>query len=484
MGLERTCRIPVAYLADRAAWVFDIIKYYAPREGTPERALEVLLASKPQWARLGRKAWAYDMFVDLLGITISPTPQELRDLDVIDSYVRLRSRVLSGLPGVRTPKQEGRFIRFFTGTPKPGQDMIGGVGVTLTRSTSRQIHPAFGGATAQETLRPFGIPQVSYTQTGQDDPSLLPALNARANSGSYQNAMELSSGGLDYGAFSLFGDSDFCAVRSKIENRLNTIEAMNRYPWPGPAADFRRLWITDVSNTEPVLQFLNSPTVFSPEKARTVITISLISNYERIAAKIQAESEEEAERKKRQMTVMKIALAVWAAPFALAAAPLMAAAVKSVMVGINFSQQRQAGKSLVDAAKEFQASDAAFANELDRVGRELEAGAPPEHVDAYTLFVEGKEVGSADTVEEITKLAASVVKPGDRYEIFLDGQSLGYKIMGARQPIPVPEESREDVASKPPEVVQAAVKKAERGKFPWEILLAVPVGYGIVKGIS
>lgn len=490
----------IQFLADRAAILQAILSVYAAKTGSPSEAKSNM--EKYAGSKKGNRWW--DHYFKILDLAILSGGNEIQELSKLDRYIDLSSHIV--LPGKKfLDDPDGRCSR----------QRVSQLGTLLYRSTystnevfnyGDSFQSSFRGTIEPSALIPrpplittptkyvaFVLrenPEARFLQkvgspTSGTSIFGYPILCSLAFRYSYWNAENSKAyGGMARGVFESFGASKWKNAKAKILNRLVMLEAMEGYPWPAPSFEFLREWVVNFSKSEPVLDFLNSPKVHSRRDARSVLTLSIISSYNTMAARIQKEAEESAERKERKMRMLKIALAIWAAPIGFLAAPIVAAAIQAVISGVNFAQQMKAAKSMVEAAEAFQASDAAFAAELERVAAELEAGAPPEHQDAYSLVVEGVEIGTAPSVEEIAKLASENVKPGDRFEILLDGKSLGLKIMTAKGPISVPEEAVDEVVEKPPEVIRSAVKKAERGRFPWGLLLAVPVGYGILKGTS
>jgi len=113
-----------------------------------------------------------------------------------------------------------------------------------------------------------------------------------------------------------------------------------------------------------------------------------------------------------------------------------------------------------------------------------EEGAPPEAPEApkgtYELFVEGKEVARSGDVREVADAVGEKAKPGDRFEVFLNGQSLGLKVRVPQGAVSIPPEEEAKVRAMTHGEVQSmvahAASKAEeeaRGGIPlW--LLAVP----------
>lgn len=101
----------------------------------------------------------------------------------------------------------------------------------------------------------------------------------------------------------------------------------------------------------------------------------------------------------------------------------------------------------------------------------------------YDVYVEGKKVGTAQTLAEASSIMAQNSKAGDRVEMFLNGRSLGLKLVtDGGSVISIPADQAEAVRSATREQIDALVVNATQaakesggsGGSAWLLLLAVP----------
>lgn len=92
-------------------------------------------------------------------------------------------------------------------------------------------------------------------------------------------------------------------------------------------------------------------------------------------------------------------------------------------------------------------------------------------VGSYELLVEGKSVGTVSNSADVAKLVAQSVSPGERFEVVVNGQPSGLKIMTSQGAISVPPDQEARVRSMPEGELNEIVKKAEAAKgkkgIPW-----------------
>jgi hypothetical protein len=109
--------------------------------------------------------------------------------------------------------------------------------------------------------------------------------------------------------------------------------------------------------------------------------------------------------------------------------------------------------------------------------REVAQGAAQEGTaKQYVAVVEGQSIGTFGSVEEAYQAILDSTQPGARFEILVDGQTMGLAIRTAEGSVEAPPEAEEKIREMPPEQVREVVAQADaqpaKGGFPWWLLIA------------
>jgi len=242
-------------------------------------------------------------------------------------------------------------------------------------------------------------------------------------------------------------------VRGPMVSALVAERAMSSYPWPSPSNHVQVFWTKRFGDQFRRL-ILASPGAREGD-VRTAITLSIIQNYATILADVQ-EFMQAKEEKAAKMALFRM-IAMGAVGLILIAVPgipaLLSTTVQSAMSSAGSAARAGAAGDMEKAAKQFAATDAAFAAEVDRVAEELdpvaaahargmpytkeELAALMEEDGAYRVFVENRNVGVADTPDGASRLAAEKSVPGNRIRVFFKGSPAGVYVRTERDIVPV-----------------------------------------------
>jgi hypothetical protein len=145
---------------------------------------------------------------------------------------------------------------------------------------------------------------------------------------------------------------------------------------------------------------------------------------------------------------------------------------------VDAYKAKEAADGMVRIAKQFSATDAAFAAEIERVAQrfqreaaeaaaqaemsEVEAEAVAEQPKAYDVYVEGVKVGTVKNPEEAVALGRDKSTPGDRIEILFGGEPTRLFVRSASGIHLIPKEMEADVKSMTPAELKAKMAEAEQ----------------------
>jgi len=233
--------------------------------------------------------------------------------------------------------------------------------------------------------------------------------------------------------------------RRAIQNSFTADQTLSRYPWPAPA-QYSHIYWNEIVGPE-LRRIVREGQVVTEEELRIFITITFLQNYDAIAARINEWMKVKEEHEKRHKLIKSIAALALGAMFSLAAIPtVLAQGFKAVLNGMQALQKIEAAKAMVRIAKQFAASDAAFAGEVERVAFLLDREAAeaarrdpltPEEIEAlteeegaYSVMIEGRTVGVARSISGAAELAKQKAVVGDRVEILYKGRLVGLFLVG------------------------------------------------------
>jgi hypothetical protein len=254
-----------------------------------------------------------------------------------------------------------------------------------------------------------------------------------------------------------------------LVNMLTAERAMDVYPWPAPANYVQVYWTNIVKPQLKILVF--DALVLSEGDARTFITITLVQNYADILSEVEDYLKEKEERAMKKAFIKMAAIAAFGLVFIVAGvSTLLVTGVQAAMKGFTAGAAADAATNMEKIAKQFATSDAAFSEEVQRVAVLINAEAamaarnaplsPEERAaltedkGAYTVEVEGKVVGTADTPGGASKLGLEKSAFGERVEILYWGRPAGLAIRTAEGLVPVDQKMEKDVQSLPADEVK------------------------------
>lgn len=284
-------------------------------------------------------------------------------------------------------------------------------------------------------------------------------------------------------------------VKSALMRALVAEKAISNYPWPTPGIGFGRTWAEFHATDFKKYIMANGPK--SWDDVRIYMALSILKNYNQVIGVIAARERKKAKKKKRRAIVRAVASLALGVVFAAFAPVAIAAAFSAVQTALDVKKKIEAAKDMAKAAKQFRRTDAAFADELDRVAALLEANAAAEEkatpmsakeADAeaeavgeditarqgIVVVIEGQEAGHTDTAEAASALAQKTAKPGDRIEFVVAGKPTGLFLRTKEKFEKVPPEAEAKIRAMPPDQLRAIVMNAET-KVPVATYAAIAV---------
>ena len=282
-------------------------------------------------------------------------------------------------------------------------------------------------------------------------------------------------------------------LKQQVLNANLFEEIVAKYPFPSPPAYVREFWmrlaVSDIRNL--VLQ--NVPV--SEEDIRDFITTSVVQRYNVIINEVRREFNRQEDAAKRKALIKGIAGLAISVVLAFTAPAVVGMIYSTSKTALDLDKKRRAASEMVNAAKQFAATDKAFSEEILRVSRKLDAQAKAtvtaddekemvKRIDAYRILVEGKEVGVFDSPEEALRIAEANSVSGDRVQVFFGQKRIAYLIRVPNGFLSVPEADISEVDSKSPNEIREVVVRAyqnEKKKMEKEadsslLPLLIPVG--------
>lgn len=182
---------------------------------------------------------------------------------------------------------------------------------------------------------------------------------------------------------------DLRPVMLNIENLLkltgDVVMGADRpsYPFPGGERLARYWWELAQSGLR---ELVRQPGILTQDAARLWVTLSILTNYNKMVAYVRKEMEESARSEQFNLTVLTVSLAVFGLVLGLALGPLVVAGFKAASGALTTAEKTEAVKELNSAAKELQVTDPAFAGQVQWSAQYIQqmlneasrpAGAPP-----------------------------------------------------------------------------------------------------------
>jgi hypothetical protein len=162
-------------------------------------------------------------------------------------------------------------------------------------------------------------------------------------------------------------------IKRKIKNMLVIDEFLRTYPWPGHHA--MAIFFMNGPAKKTMLELLNSKEPLTADGMNVVVTLEFLDNYENTVNALNAALRKEAKRKKRTARIRAITGGIALLAFSFVAPVALAAGASAVIGAVDARSQVKMAKSMVEAAKQFEASDAAFSANLKQVAKLMEAEA-------------------------------------------------------------------------------------------------------------
>jgi hypothetical protein len=284
-------------------------------------------------------------------------------------------------------------------------------------------------------------------------------------------------------------DNKWGIVKRQIKNMYQVLKFLQIYPWPAPQEYFSHLFIIGTGNSR-IKELVLSGKKLTTDGINIVITLEILDKFETLANSVNASLEDYAERKKRSARVRAIAGGIAVLAFSFVAPVALAAGFTAIQTAVDARSQVKIARSMVDAAKQFEVSDAAFAANIKSVAKLIEAKAAKqaeqeakEKADfealideegAYEVIIEGKSVGVADNPEEAGKLAESKASTGERFTINFKGSPVASFVKGVNKSIPVHPEQKISTDAMTKEELYAFVENVEGVKIPFTSKYKIP----------
>lgn len=226
------------------------------------------------------------------------------------------------------------------------------------------------------------------------------------------------------GDFKINIDDPWGMSKLAVQNALVLMDALKDYPFPSPIALRPSYWY--VTAATEAIALVHGKVPIDREFARFWITLSVMDHYDEASDLLFTELKKEARQERTDKLIQKIGIAViltaMSAGFAAAAIPaLIATGVNTALsTGISLldiQERKDAATSMAQASQLFEKSDPAFAVELDKASKTLDAQA------AQAAASMGPPPGSQAFEEEQAKLSTDLglTKPGSIGEYVVGG---------------------------------------------------------------
>lgn len=181
-------------------------------------------------------------------------------------------------------------------------------------------------------------------------------------------------------------------IKLPLDNAITFMNVMKDYPFPIPINMMPQFWFRKV--TKEVQNLIHQPVRIPAELVDFWATMSILINYDAVSKEIVEELKRRAEK---QMIIdiltnliIGVTVSVAIAGVAAAIAPLLPAGIPTTEVLnsvktaidqiVSIEEKKQAARDMEKAAKQFEATDAAFAKKVDSAAKFLERAAAEEEL--------------------------------------------------------------------------------------------------------
>ena len=294
----------------------------------------------------------------LKAIAQAPSSEEMSDLSLINTF--FAPQLGQGSVGM----QRGTMAFY----PDPGQSWAGGQKGICVDVLEEGGHKGFGRFDKQPA--PDWVKDPFYCPPPADIPKLDEPILGAIVPHSYREYF-----GVDLPP--VWG-----SVKRTVQNSAVFAKALIGYPFPTPINLGLRSWYE--WNQADIQGLVHADLVLKEAYARYWITLKTLLQYDPMADGIVRKLKNKAKHEKIMDIVGVVAIAIVAtligAVMAAALAPVFAGAASSVVSAvtsgvtnvIKIEDAKQAAKSMADAAKAFEATDAGFSEELDKAAKFLD----------------------------------------------------------------------------------------------------------------
>jgi hypothetical protein len=156
-----------------------------------------------------------------------------------------------------------------------------------------------------------------------------------------------------------------------VVNQETITQAADNYPWPGPKRFFWKAFMEARSDLIRDVALRITPPLPTEEEFRTAITLGLMSDWDRIAQRVEALTASWEKRQERRMKMRGAAMAAVAAVASIALPVLAAAAIGAAIKMASAADKARAAQQAAEFASSFEEGAPAFAAEVKRVAELL-----------------------------------------------------------------------------------------------------------------
>lgn len=343
---DRLLGVPVRWIvARRSLLTSPGDPQYTPASG-------IVTGPSPQLVAKAKAVWGTSNVDALLAVASSMTEEEYNDLVTIDNFF---GTTLPKLPG---GDYSGQFFPTqYVG--KPLEYLKYCIGLTAgVRPDPWKAHPLY----CIKHFPGLNLPNWKYYYP----PAVSRVVESIVNRLPYVPVSD--------NVFWKFDESrPWGQLKLPVQNAVIATYALDNYPWPSPAGYFKRFWVQ--SQLPKLRDFVNFDRPLLIDDVKTFVTMSMLEHFDSIAAMVEDFLEDKAKNAKRRALIKQVAGAVLGGMMAFALPIALATGFAAAMEVVNTADKVSAAKSMQNAALQFESSDMAFSQEINRVARELEESA-------------------------------------------------------------------------------------------------------------
>lgn len=160
--------------------------------------------------------------------------------------------------------------------------------------------------------------------------------------------------------------------RIVAQNIPTLLSVLKAYPFPSPLSAHLGIW--SVIAQEKLAEAARYRWRLDPQVTRFLLTLIVLDTYAQASNEIMDYFEDKAKRQKRNAIITAIVLSV----FSLIMPAIMAVGVAALTTVIDANEARQAAKDMIKAAQQFEATDAAFSAEIRKAAEIIDYQAAQE----------------------------------------------------------------------------------------------------------